>query len=168
MAAPLPLLLGTNEEEARFFVFGTGADPSDEDVAARVAAQTNTMFRAPLAAVARERAAHSRPTFLYRFAYPSPLFGGAAHTTELPFIFGTYDEPSIARVTGADAEVKRVSAAVQDAWSSFAHTGDPSSAHVGDWPPCTDNALPAARFAADIDIVAFDATDLAVPARATS
>ena len=45
------------------------------------------MFRAPALAIARERARHDAPTWLYRFAWPSPTMGGACHCLDVPFFF---------------------------------------------------------------------------------
>ena len=57
---------------------------------------TDRFFRNPTFAAAQARlAAHGpAPTYLYEFAWPSPVQGvGAAHAMEIPFVFDTIDRP---------------------------------------------------------------------------
>ena len=70
-------------------------------------------------------------TFAYRFDWASPLYNGligAAHVLEVPFVFGTYDHPTVSAYTGYDAAPERVAALsdeVASAWVRFANNGDP-------------------------------------------
>jgi para-nitrobenzyl esterase len=62
-------------------------------------------------------------TYVYHFAYGSPgLRGqlGACHALELPFVFGTYDQPAQERFAGKGPEVAALSQSIRDAWTSFA------------------------------------------------
>jgi len=69
----------------------------------------------------------------YQFQFSRPAVGkeslGAPHGSEVPFVFGTLDNP---RYNDTDREISRF---VQLYWTSFARTGDPNN-HPGlrDWP----------------------------------
>jgi carboxylesterase type B len=66
--------------------------------------------------------------FLYRFDWRSPALGGAlgaCHGIELPFVFGTLEDPRAAQLVGTDDAALRLATAMQDAWLVFARSGDP-------------------------------------------
>ncbi|MDA1004240.1 MAG: carboxylesterase/lipase family protein [Chloroflexi bacterium] len=93
------------------------------------AALTDHGFRVPADRLAEAQAAHQPQTFAYRFDWPSPAMDGrlgACHAIEIPFVFGTIDTSKPFSGSGPDADA--LSARVQDAWLSFAHTGDPGTA----------------------------------------
>ncbi len=81
------------------------------------------------------------PVYLYRFDYASPLMKallvGAAHATELPYVWGTLGSPQdmtlkLGGVKGAKAVSKRIRAR----WTSFAATAKPSGlTGEPDWTP---------------------------------
>jgi para-nitrobenzyl esterase len=99
------------------------------------AMETDRFFRAPAMRFAAAHAAHGSPTFAYLFCWSSPMPPlGAAHAIELPFVFGTLDAPMIELFAGGGPEAEQLSATVQDAWTAFARTGDPSTQEVGPWP----------------------------------
>ena len=71
---------------------------------------------------------------MYRFSRVAPssraAWGGAAHTTEVPYVFDN---------TSGDAsqfeEIDRtVSEAMADAWVRFAKTGNPNGGDLPQWP----------------------------------
>jgi len=97
---------------------------------------THIAFTAPALLFARAQAAHA-PTFVYRFDHASTTFKGAAHATELPFVFGTYDVGLNGQLAGADdvASARRLSATMMSAWTSFAHSASPATAELSDWTP---------------------------------
>lgn len=123
-AADIPLLLGATRNE---FAFPTGipvaeveaafgeAGVSAADAAGllaeidRVGAQyagsqlsVLSMFRAPAAFLAdRRRAAAGSCTWLYDFAYHSPVDGLSSHCYDVPFAWGLPDADGVARVLGA-------------------------------------------------------------------
>ena len=86
----------------------------------------------------RRRAGRGR-TFMYEFAWPSPVAGGmfgACHALEIPFVFDTLDEASgqmLGNLLG-DAPPQALARAMHRAWVSFAATGDPG------WPPLRPRA----------------------------
>ena len=60
----------------------------------------------PTSSFAEARRHGSAGTWMYEFAWRSPLYAGqlgACHYLEVPFVFDTIDTPSAALVTGADA-----------------------------------------------------------------
>ena len=75
---------------------------------------------------ATEAQAGRGPAFFYLFTWPSPAPGiGACHGLELPFVFGTLDSKGADAFAGSGPAAEALAATVQDAWLSFARTGDP-------------------------------------------
>ncbi|WP_239590265.1 carboxylesterase/lipase family protein [Streptomyces aureoverticillatus] len=104
----------------------------------RSAVLAEALFGAGSRALADAHAAKSPSrTHRYVFAWPSPALGGtldAAHTVELPFVFGTTGLPALygdggvlgpVRSPAAAAEAAELSARMRRAWVRFAATGDP-------------------------------------------
>jgi para-nitrobenzyl esterase len=56
---------------------------------------------------------------------------GACHALEIGFVFGNLDY----RFHGSGPDAKELSGKMQDAWFSFARTGDPSCESIGTWEP---------------------------------
>jgi para-nitrobenzyl esterase len=90
-------------------------------------------FVAPTTLTARAASTVSR-VYMYRFARVSPssrsTFGGAAHGTEIPYVFGhiTDDESQYGEVD------RSLSRAMLRAWVQFARTGDPNGVSEPRWP----------------------------------
>jgi para-nitrobenzyl esterase len=84
------------------------------------------VYRMPSLHLAQAHAAGGgATTHLYEFRFgPSPV--GAAHTTEIPLVFGTLDSPVGLELYGSSREADTVSREMSDAWRSFAATGDPA------------------------------------------
>nr|WP_236571214.1 carboxylesterase family protein [Microbacterium hydrocarbonoxydans] len=83
---------------------------------------TDLMLRAPLTRVARARTA---PTFVYEFAWPSPVRElRAAHALELGFVFDRLGEAETQRLAGNDAP-QALADEMHEAWISFIRSGDP-------------------------------------------
>jgi len=69
----------------------------------------------------------------YLFCWKSPAIGGklgACHALEVGFVFGNYN----AAFGGSGPAADRLSRNIQDAWISFARTGNPSCESLGEWP----------------------------------
>jgi para-nitrobenzyl esterase len=90
------------------------------------------MFRSPSRRAARR---HPGPTYVYEFAWRSPLHG-AAHGLDVPFVFDTTQ--ACRGLIGDDAP-GALTQAMHQAWLDFATHGDPG------W-PTYDDARKAMRF----------------------
>ncbi|MBO9627241.1 MAG: carboxylesterase/lipase family protein [Microbacterium sp.] len=83
---------------------------------------TDVMLRAPLSRVAHARTA---PTYVYEFAWPSPVRDlRAAHALELGFVFDRLDDEEARRLAGDDAP-RALAAEMHAAWIAFVKSGDP-------------------------------------------
>jgi para-nitrobenzyl esterase len=109
---------------------------------------TDLLLRAPLTRVARARRA---PTYVYEFAWRSPVRDlRAAHALELGFVFDRLDDPETRRLAG-DAPPQELADEMHRAWISFITTGDPG------WP----------AYGAERTTRLFDARSATVPQRRT-
>jgi para-nitrobenzyl esterase len=97
-------------------------------------------FRIPSIQLAERKAAGgSAPVFLYQFNYESDFLGGlfkAGHGMEIPFVF---DHVDFVPLTGTRPERYELAAATREAWSAFAHKGDPNHPGLPEWLPYTDH-----------------------------
>jgi para-nitrobenzyl esterase len=150
----VPLLTGTNAEEFRLFLVpgGMAAMITDEalpgllgalglrqDIAALYRANrpgasagdvlcallTDRFFRLPALAVAEARADGPAPTYVYEFAWRSPVMDlGAAHALEIPFVFDNTHAADAETAIGPAAPAK-LAQDMHATWVRFAATGDP-------------------------------------------
>jgi para-nitrobenzyl esterase len=90
------------------------------------------VYRMPTLHIAQAHAAGGGTTYLYEFCFDaSPI--GAAHTTEIPLVFGTLDSPIGAALYGAAPQAEAVSREMGAAWRAFATDGDPGwPAYIAD------------------------------------
>jgi para-nitrobenzyl esterase len=112
-----------------------GADTSPPEL--WFALSGDRVLRDPLMRQAELHAAHTPETHAYLFAWRSPAMGGrlgAAHTMEIPFVFGRLDDPGMGPLTGQGGAVQRLSAQMMDAWIAFARTGNPATEALPAWP----------------------------------
>lgn len=96
--------------------------------------QTDLMFRIPVLNLVDAQTKNGQPAYNYMFTWKSPILHGvlgSCHALEIGFVFGNYDESFCG--TGPDAAA--LSGAMQDAWASFARTGNPSCSSTGPWKP---------------------------------
>jgi para-nitrobenzyl esterase len=101
------------------------------------AIQTDLVFRNPLERFLEARCRHEKEVYSYLFTWKSPRMGGileACHGLEIGFIFGTY-EPGFG---GSGPEAERLAHKMQEAWTAFARTGNPSCESLGQWPRYCD------------------------------
>jgi para-nitrobenzyl esterase len=160
-ATPVPVILGSNRDEAKLFmigtsdavrrVFGVPLGLADRDRYDRMAEYRSLAWKAravdePAAAL---RAAQGPTVYAYRFDWDeerrvgwcdlSELLG-AAHSVEVPFVFGTLDLVGLDRIRFAGVghqELKeaifgrgwrgaaRLARQMAGFWAEFARTGDP-------------------------------------------
>ncbi len=108
-------------------------------------------FWRPALQVATARAAVGAPTWMYRFDWPTPTFGGllgACHGIEIPFVFHSISVPTAELFLGTGPERAHIADAVHGAWVRFATTGDPG------WPRYDLGRRPTMRFDATSEVVA--------------
>ncbi|GAA1324537.1 carboxylesterase/lipase family protein [Leucobacter albus] len=83
---------------------------------------TDRLLRAPASRLARARKA---PTFVYEFAWESPVRDlRAAHALDIAFAFDLLDDPDALRLNG-DAAPAALGREMHAAWVSFIRDGDP-------------------------------------------
>ncbi|RMI31018.1 carboxylesterase/lipase family protein [Nocardia stercoris] len=163
-AHPVPLIMGTNRDEATLFrpesglpitadqlssVFARSEPGAEQRVTSRYPGYPHpratrriggdfTFWRPTLAALE----GHSRyaPTYAYRYDFaPRALHlagYGATHALDLIPVFGWVDRPvgRILTVAGGSKGFRSVQDQFQDNWLAFARTGRP----LPDWPPYTE------------------------------
>jgi para-nitrobenzyl esterase len=158
--ARIPLMLGFNADEGNYFSgnaptsiaafhdFVRAKFPSDlfDRIMAMYPARTDAEVPAAmvrffadyelLASTVLTARAASRvgPVYLYQLSRVSPLnrtrWGGAAHTSEIPYVFD-----HIALGSGDfDVRDKTISKAMAGAWVQFAKAGDPNGDRLPSWP----------------------------------
>jgi para-nitrobenzyl esterase len=98
------------------------------------AIQTDRMFRMPCLKTVEAQSHHNPETWNYLFTWKSPALEGmlgACHALDIGFVFGNL-EPAF---NGTGPEAERLSLQMQDAWLSFARTGNPACESIGEWKP---------------------------------
>mgnify|MGYP005820938267 CR=1 FL=1 len=94
---------------------------------------------------------------MYLFTHPSTAFDGmlgAAHATEIPYVFDTLDHRSTAFLLGEVTEERRKLAdRMAGAWVEFARTGDPSTPALGEWPRYDADRRATMRLDTDAEVV---------------
>ena len=85
--------------------------------------------------LAERRAALGKaPTYLYVFAWETPVMGlRSPHTLEIPFVFNHIDA-SESMVGPVNAAMRKLQADSAGAWASLARTGNPNHKGMADWP----------------------------------
>lgn len=94
-------------------------------------------FRLPCIRVAESLSRGGRAVWMYLFTYRSTATDArhdSAHAMELPFLFGNLDAPLVESFTGCGPGRTVLQANLQQAWTSFAHHGQPQVPGLGAWP----------------------------------
>jgi len=153
-AAGVDVLVGTNLDEMKLFtVFDPGQQTVDMNLLTTLfgdranevlATYTDQQYEAPLSTpweafltdrtfhvpairVAEQQGKHSASAWMYRFDWPTPVYGGvlgACHALEIPFLFNTLRHPSVAILTGGAEAPQSIANAMHAAWIAFAHGED--------------------------------------------
>ncbi|RMF16007.1 MAG: carboxylesterase/lipase family protein [Candidatus Dadabacteria bacterium] len=95
--------------------------------------ETDRLFFVPATRMATACASQGRDVQVYRFDWRSPIFGGAAHAIDVPFVFGGVDEPFGKMFTGGGTDAAALSAIVQQAWTRFAYDSHAAAEGLPDW-----------------------------------
>jgi len=102
------------------------------------AIESDRTMRHPAMRLASLQSAHQAKTYAYLFTWPSPTLGGllgSCHALDLPFVFGTLDDALVRNFAGSTRPgARELAERIQDAWISFARTGSPAHAAIGEWP----------------------------------
>jgi para-nitrobenzyl esterase len=110
--------LGMSPELVQKYV--SEVDGGSEVVAGRYV--SDRLVRAPLIRTARARG--SSPTWLYRFAWPSPAWSGAIHCVDLPFFFDNAHDAAAVPLLG-DSYPPRLATQYHGAAVALATQGSP-------------------------------------------
>ncbi len=110
----------------------------------RNALETDRNFRIPAIRLAEAQVGSGAPTWMYRFDWKTPAFGGrmgACHALEIPFVFDNLDAPGVEIFTGGEAP-QQLATTMHAAWVSFAKSGNPGIAALPDWPQYDQSRRP--------------------------
>ncbi|MFW9875625.1 MAG: carboxylesterase/lipase family protein [Candidatus Thorarchaeota archaeon] len=78
---------------------------------------------------------HQSDVFCYIFTYKSSKYGGAYHSFEIPFVFGTIKTAEMPEgALDSIGKAEKVSKTMMDSWVSFARTGNPNHKGLPEWP----------------------------------
>jgi carboxylesterase type B len=100
-----------------------------------LAIETDRFFRIPAARLADAQVAHCPETWVYQFAWRTPVRGGhfgACHFLEVPFTLDQFDN-DVARGFIEDSAPPGLAEAMHGAWVAFATQGDPNIAVLPTW-----------------------------------
>lgn len=122
------------------------AYPDSAKARGALAISRDAAFRMPALWVADAHSRHS-PTWVYRFDHATPLLKaarvGAAHATELPYVFGNFGtlNPDPTFWLGGRRSALEVSGRVQRRWLAFARHGVPAALDGSKhWAPYTEES----------------------------
>ncbi len=104
-----------------------------------LALTTDGVFRIPAIKLVEAQLAHG-PSWMYRFSWETPAFGGilrSTHAIEIPFVFDNLDR-NTEGVTGEGPERQGIADTMHRAWIAFARTGDPGWPAYDTAAPCHD------------------------------
>jgi para-nitrobenzyl esterase len=118
---------------------------------------TDALITEPDRELAREMAKQRLPVFVYRFSYvpaaARPTSFGAAHGSEIPYVFGTLPQQALSYggrdIPAATPDDQKISDAMHAYWVAFAKTGDPGGAGGPAWPRYTVAGDELLEFGAD-------------------
>lgn len=146
----VPVLTGTNHDEATLFGYGSEDEERVSKAAQRfgggeallhayrteridatpgdimVAMATDHMFRIPAIRLAEARAAHKAGTWMYEFCWPSRNGNlKATHSLEIPFAFDNLDRGGVDFFLGEGPVPQQVADVMHAAWTAFIRDGEP-------------------------------------------
>ena len=102
-----------------------------------VTIETDRAVRMPAVRLVEAQRKRQHPAYHYMVTWSSPLLDGllgAMHAIEIGFLFGTYKQKAFVPLFGSGPAADLLAKNIQDAWLTFARTGDPSCEGLGTWP----------------------------------
>lgn len=140
----VPLIVGTNSFEASL-VAAQMKDPVLQT------GWTNSQAGAPARYIAAKTSS-GQPSWLYFFSYVATdrraTAPGAAHASEISYVYGGSLRPPAAGAPEPSAEDKAMAALMHSCWVAFAKTGEPKCASGPAWPKYTPAADQLMEFGA--------------------
>jgi para-nitrobenzyl esterase len=113
-------------------------DPDGATDFARMLTMVNTdkVWAEPARFTARAFTAQGAPAYIYLFSYVSPSMQGwmrygAAHGSEIPYVFDNLNNRNGAALAPKDQEVAKM---MNTYWANFAKNGDPNGPGLPKWP----------------------------------
>jgi para-nitrobenzyl esterase len=97
------------------------------------AINTDMMFRMPSIRFLEARCQNKQEAYSYLFTWQSPAMSGAfgaCHALEIGFVFGDPESD----FCGSGPDVDKLTWEVQEAWTTFARIGNPTTSSLGSWP----------------------------------
>lgn len=102
---------------------------------------------------------HQTPVFHFLFSWDKGTFG-AAHTVDLPLVFGQTHGIMGQMFCGNDPRVHKLAEDVQDAWIAFARNDNPSTKATGNWPIYSRNNRSTMDFGENIRLLDDDRKEI--------
>lgn len=179
--ARVPLIIGTTQNEMELFRAAVPELPSEfaeaflqpkmtpllgraatlEEVRRALAsvngdlveAIAHTDLHVPAALISEAWVRAGVDVWRYQFGWQAPGVG-AAHATDLPFTFGTFDVDGWRAFVGADGDravaAERLSQRMRSAWGSFCHRMAPSCDPINEWPRFTTAEQAVVQLGSDV------------------
>ncbi|MEO4055128.1 carboxylesterase/lipase family protein [Solibacillus sp. CAU 1738] len=98
---------------------------------------TYNVFTFPAIHLSEIQIMQGTPVWMYRFDYQSTALDGvlkACHGLEIPFVWKSITKSETENLTGDAPERFKLANQMHRAWIAFAHTGNPNTLEVPDWP----------------------------------
>ncbi|MGK2958217.1 MAG: carboxylesterase/lipase family protein [Acidimicrobiales bacterium] len=114
------------------------------------AIETDRIFRLPALDLVKSHIYHQSAVYTYLFTWPTPAFGGSlgsCHVLEIPFAFNNLRQPGVKAFCGSiTPEMENLASNLHDAWTAFAHSGDPNHSGIPAWPTYNATEQPSMVF----------------------